>query len=187
MATYLGSDGLTLHYTEHGEQAPAGRVVLALHGFTVDGRINFVRSGLLDALLGAGHRVVLPDARGHGGSDKPTDPARYGRTQMRDDVRALADHLGLGSYSLVGYSMGGQAAMRLAADDPRVERTVLIGLGKNGVDDDPDGSWRARRHRMIAAFEAEPDADAATRTRGSTDSRSAADRPGAVRRDPPRA
>jgi pimeloyl-ACP methyl ester carboxylesterase len=163
MATYLASDGLTLHYTEVGEQGPAGRVVLALHGFTVDGRINFVRSGMLDALVGAGHRVVLPDARGHGSSDKPTDPERYSRMQMTDDVRALVDHLGLESYSLVGYSMGGQAAMRLGATDPRADRVVLIGLGKNGVDDDPDGSWRARRHRMIAAFEAGPadtDADA---------------------------
>jgi pimeloyl-ACP methyl ester carboxylesterase len=159
MATYLASDGLTLHYTEHGEHTRHGRVVLALHGFTVDSRINFVRSGLLDALLRAGHRVVLPDARGHGGSDKPTDPARYTRAQMRDDVRALADHLGLESYSLVGYSMGGQSAMRLAATDPRVERAVLIGLGHNGVDDDVDDSWRARRHRMIAVFEADPGTD----------------------------
>ena len=49
--------------------------------------------------------------------------------------------------------------MRLAADDPRVERVVLVGLGENGVDDDADGSWRARRLRMIAAFDAGPDTD----------------------------
>jgi pimeloyl-ACP methyl ester carboxylesterase len=159
MATYLASDGLTLHFTEHGEPAATGRVLVALHGFGANSHINFVRSGLLDSLLAAGHRVVMPDARGHGGSDKPADPARYSRAQMRDDVRVLVDHLGLGSYSLVGYSMGGQSAMRLSAADPRVERVVLIGLGENGVDDDHDGSWHERRIRMIAALEGHPGTD----------------------------
>jgi pimeloyl-ACP methyl ester carboxylesterase len=161
MATYTASDGISLHYVDHAPDptdAP-GRVLVALHGFGTDSRINFVRSGLLDSLLAAGHRVVMPDARGHGSSDKPSDPARYSRAQMRDDVRALVDHLGLESYSLVGYSMGGQSAMRLAAADPRAKRVVLIGLGENGIDDDPDGSGHVRRIGMIAALEGHPGTD----------------------------
>ena len=48
--------------------------MILLHGFAADTNINWVRSGVLDALVDEGFRAVALDARGHGLSEKPHDP-----------------------------------------------------------------------------------------------------------------
>jgi pimeloyl-ACP methyl ester carboxylesterase len=52
---------------------------------------------------------------------------------MATDVSSLADHLGLGSFDYVGYSMGGVIGLRVAAADPRVRRLVVAGIGEGVV------------------------------------------------------
>ena len=51
-------------------------------------------------------RVIALDCRGHGKSDKPTDPSQYG-IEMVNDVVRLMDHLGIAKAHIIGYSMGG--------------------------------------------------------------------------------
>jgi pimeloyl-ACP methyl ester carboxylesterase len=52
---------------------------------------------------------------------------------MAADVRALADHLGLAAFDLVGYSMGGIVSLLVAVDEPRVRRLVVGGIGEGVV------------------------------------------------------
>ncbi len=84
---------------------------------------------MVDGLADADRQTLMIDARGHGGSDKPHDPARYGEARMARDVRELIDELELESFDLVGYSMGAVTALLIAADDPRVRRLVVGGVG----------------------------------------------------------
>ncbi|KJS54193.1 alpha/beta fold hydrolase [Streptomyces rubellomurinus] len=73
--------------------------------------------------LAPGHRVYAPDLRGHGDSGRT---AAYGLPQMRDDVLAFLDALGLDRVDLVGHSMGGVVAVLVAQAAPeRVDRLVL--------------------------------------------------------------
>src|ERR1039458_3796179 len=59
--------------------------VILAHGFAADHRINWVVPGVVDALVAAGRRVLAPDARGHGRSAKPHDPAApAGEATARD-------------------------------------------------------------------------------------------------------
>jgi pimeloyl-ACP methyl ester carboxylesterase len=141
-------DGLSLYFDDEGDGEP----VVLLHGFAADTNINYVRSGLLDALLDAGYRVIPLDARGHGLSSKPTDPAAYENDAMRQDVSALLDHLGVEHTAVVGYSMGAHTALRLAPLEPRVTALALLGIGHggDGSDDDPD-----TRKELLAALEAQ--------------------------------
>jgi pimeloyl-ACP methyl ester carboxylesterase len=81
----------------------------------------------------AGYKVVLLDARGHGESDKPHDPASYADGAMGKDVQALLDLLELDSVTLVGYSMGSHVAMALAPAEPRVRSLVLGGAALNQI------------------------------------------------------
>ena len=70
-------------------------------------------------------RVVRYDARGHGRS--PVPPGSYAVDDLADDAVALLDRLGVERASFVGLSLGGMAAMRLAAREPqRVDRLVLL-------------------------------------------------------------
>jgi pimeloyl-ACP methyl ester carboxylesterase len=142
-----------LHYDDEGE----GPLVVLLHGFAADSNINFVRSGIFDTLADAGYRVVAFDARGHGLSEKPTEPVRYTREAIRHDVQALLDHLGAESCVLVGFSMGGHTAIHVTSVDPRVQALVLLGVGSFGIDDDASGRGRDRRRQMLAALEGRMD------------------------------
>ena len=45
----------------------------------------------LEVLTAAGRRVIAPDARGHGRSEKPHDPSRYGEDRMARDLAVLLD------------------------------------------------------------------------------------------------
>ncbi|HVP31777.1 MAG TPA: alpha/beta fold hydrolase [Myxococcota bacterium] len=125
MDRFVSFDGTPIAYLERG----SGPAVLLLHGFAADHRINWVRPGVIDALVGAGRRVIATDARGHGASGKPHDPAAYANGAMVRDARALLDHLALESVDLAGYSMGGMVSARVAAADRRVRSLVLAGVG----------------------------------------------------------
>jgi pimeloyl-ACP methyl ester carboxylesterase len=141
-------DGVSLYYDDQGD----GRTVVLLHGFAADTNVNYVRSGILDRLLDEGYRVIALDARGHGLSSRPTDPSAYEDDAMRRDVQALFDHLGLDECIVVGYSMGGQTALRLAADEPRVRALALLGVGENTGPIDGEADARAT---IIAALNAD--------------------------------
>lgn len=70
-------------------------------------------------------RVVRYDARGHGRS--PVPPGPYSLDDLVDDAVALLDRLGVERASVVGLSLGGMTAMRLAAREPeRVDRLVVL-------------------------------------------------------------
>ena len=125
MATFTSFDGTKLFFLEEGDGPP----VVLLHGLTSSTDGNWRRPGIWNALLDAGKRVIGLDARGHGRSDKPHDPRAYEREAMVRDVASLFDHVGLGTADLVGYSMGAFTAIRFAAQDTRVRRLVLGGIG----------------------------------------------------------
>lgn len=125
MGRWIAPDGVALEYEVSGSGPP----VLLLHGFASNALVNWVRPGVLDALEDAGHTVVVYDARGHGCSDAPHDPAAYQGSVMVDDALGLIAHLGLGDLAVVGYSMGAQVAAGLTVRQPLVGRSVLGGIG----------------------------------------------------------
>jgi pimeloyl-ACP methyl ester carboxylesterase len=131
----LDLDGWDAHVLRWASPDPdAGRVVL-LHG----GAGHAHAWGHLAGRLSDRFTVVALDQRGHGESG-PTD--RYGSKVLADDVGRLLDALGWPSSSLVGHSMGGQAAYLFAAAHPdRVERLVVIDTGPEA---DPTGIARIR-------------------------------------------
>jgi len=87
----------------------------------------------MPAVADAGFRAVAIDLRGHGLSDMPTDPARYGTDAMVSQVIDLLDAVGVQRVALVGHSMGGALATNLALRLPdRVRALALfapIGFG----------------------------------------------------------
>ena len=84
-----------------------------------------------DAQLGAleqRFRVIRYDTRGHGASPVPDGP--YAIDDLADDLVALLDRLGVERTHVVGLSLGGMTAMRVAARHPeRVDRLVLLCTG----------------------------------------------------------
>ena len=127
--TVRSFDGTRIAYTVRG----AGPTVLLLHGFAADHDLNWGRPGVIDALVDSGRRVVAPDARGHGASDKPHDIDRYAGDTMVRDAQAVLDQVGVERVDVVGYSMGAMVAARLVPEEPRTRSLVLGGVGKTVV------------------------------------------------------
>jgi pimeloyl-ACP methyl ester carboxylesterase len=112
-------NGLRLAYVELGD--PRGTPVLLLHGYTDSSRVWTILAPQLER-----HRLIVPDQRGHGGSDAPA--CCYSMSQMADDARLLLDALGIERAAVVGHSMGSMVAQVMAAEHPeRVTRIALIG------------------------------------------------------------
>lgn len=94
------------------------------------------RPGLVQALLAAGARTILPDMRGFGGSDKPREKAAYENSAMARDVVALIEHLLLNAVDVIGFSMGaGIAARLLLLRPPQVKSAILAGFGDYAIED----------------------------------------------------
>jgi pimeloyl-ACP methyl ester carboxylesterase/predicted glycosyltransferase len=73
-------------------------------------------------------RVLTFDPRGNGRSDRPTEPAAYAEREFAADALAVMDATQTPRAVIVGFSMGGQRGLLLAADHPeRVEAAVFIG------------------------------------------------------------
>ena len=126
MAEILHSGDVPIAFIDEGEGEP----ILLIHGFASNHRVNWVSTGWVGALKGAGRRVVALDNRGHGSSGKPHDPAAYGTPVMMEDARRLLDHLGIPRADVMGYSMGARITAFLALAHPeRVRSAVLSGLG----------------------------------------------------------
>jgi pimeloyl-ACP methyl ester carboxylesterase len=122
--SHLDAGGVRLRFAVEGEGLP----VLLLHGFAVSGDLNWRLPGIIRAVR-ARYRVITPDLRGHGRSDKPRGPGAYGQ-KLADDVLSLLDHLRLNRGALVGYSLGGFVALKLAASHAeRLTGVCLIGAG----------------------------------------------------------
>ena len=123
---FFDSNGVQIRYTVQGMGDP----IILVHGFTANADANWRVNGVIGRLE-EDFRVIALDARGHGKSGKPHDPAAYG-VEMVNDVVRLMDHLEIEKAHLVGYSMGGFITLAVASRHPdRLLSAVIAGAGWN--------------------------------------------------------
>ena len=111
-------DRVKLYYEEHGEGTP---LVLA---YGIGGNADLWDTNR-DA-LGAHHRLVLWEPRGHARSDSPDDPAKYSFPRWAFDLKAVLDHLGISKAHVGGLSLGAGIATRFTLRFPRRVRSLLV-------------------------------------------------------------
>lgn len=120
-------DGLRLHVALSG----AGPPLMLLHGFTG----STETWAPLQAPLGAAHHTIAVDLPGHGRSTAPREPARYGLDRLSDDLARVLDTLTLERVALLGYSMGGRAALRFALHHPNRVAGLVLESASPGIAD----------------------------------------------------
>lgn len=127
--TFASFDGTRIAWREMGE----GRPVVLIHGYFSNAEVNWIKYGHAARIADRGFRVIMPDLRGHGASDRPHDPAAYPPDALMRDGLALVAHLGLTDYDLGGYSLGGRTTMRMLANGATPRRAVIAGMGLDGI------------------------------------------------------
>ena len=118
---YVKNGGVRIRYEVDGQGPP----LVLQHGFTHSLK-RWYMHGYVDTLR-HDYQLVLVDARGHGGSDKPHDPDAYALTARVGDVVAVLDDLHLDRATFWGYSMGGRIGFGLAKYAPERITTFIIG------------------------------------------------------------
>ncbi|KKL36105.1 alpha/beta hydrolase [Burkholderia contaminans FFH2055] len=113
----LVANGIRQHYLDAG----SGPVVVLLHGFP---ETSYAWRHQIPVLART-YRVIAPDLRGYGETDKPA--SGYDKRNMALDIIRLLDALGIEKVVLVGHDRGARVATRLAKDHPeRVDRLVVM-------------------------------------------------------------
>ena len=132
----------TLAYSDTG--APPGRpdapVVLFLHGLLFSGRMFDPQ---IEALRGK-YRCIALDFRGQG--DSPRALGGYDMDTLASDVTELLRHLRVSVVNVVGLSMGGFVAIRLAARNPEIVHSLTL-LDTAATAEEPAN---AKRYRLLA-------------------------------------
>ena len=148
---YFDAAGVRLRYVEQG----AGEPVVLVHGYGNTADI-WAANGIVRDLART-YRVIAFDMRGHGKSDKPHEPARYGREMTLDIVRLL-DHLGIQRAHIVGYSLGGHLVSHLLTLHPErfLSATLVAGAGRF--------DWNAERARQAEVVGGERERECISRS-----------------------
>jgi len=105
-------------YYEKGE----GECLIMLHGNGEDGTIFSIQADFLSRHF----RVVVPDTRGHGKSER--GDGEFTIRRFADDLKFLMDNLGIAKADILGFSDGANIAMCFAAKYPEmVDKLILVG------------------------------------------------------------
>lgn len=136
---YADNQGLRIHYQVEGKGPP----LVLQHGMT-QSLNRWYLHGYVD-ILKVEYQLILIDARGHGQSDKPHDPAAYALPLRVGDVLSVLDDLDISRAHYWGYSMGGRIGFGMAKYAPERLHGLIIG-GSDPyertlpADSRPDGS-----------------------------------------------
>ena len=146
MARFASYDGTQIGYRELGD----GPLLVCLPGGPGRAAEYFGDLGGLSR----SRRLIMPDTRGTGESEDPSDPLSYRCDRLVGDVEALRAHLGLDRMDLLGHSAAGDLATLYAAAYPqRVARLILLTPGLDAVGiEETEEQWQA----AVARRSAEP-------------------------------
>jgi pimeloyl-ACP methyl ester carboxylesterase len=141
---WTASDGVKLAWHELGE----GRPVILFHGLFSDAEMNWIKFGHAERIASEGFRVIMPDLRAHGDSDKPHEPEHYPAGVLARDARELVEHLGLNEFDLGGFSLGARTTVEAVGEGLKPGKAVLGGMGLEGLK-----GWLRRKQFFLDAID----------------------------------
>lgn len=128
------------------ERSGRGAPLLLLHGFTG----SAASWQPLSVFLEQQFAVLAVDLMGHGKSDAPADPERYRMERAVADLVAILDQLGISSFKVLGYSMGGRVALHLAHAHPGRISALILESASPGIQDPLERVRRASSDAELA-------------------------------------
>ncbi|MEK9509665.1 2-succinyl-6-hydroxy-2,4-cyclohexadiene-1-carboxylate synthase [Gemmatimonadota bacterium Y43] len=144
--------GLHLHLVDHDHGPHAAPPLVLVHGF-----MGSTESwGDLPARLSRHRRVIVPDLPGHGRSDRPGSPDRYGVLEVAGALARMAEGLRLGAADWLGYSMGGRIVLAGAAEGLLDPRRLILESASPGLETEAErAERRAADERLARRLEVE--------------------------------
>lgn len=128
------------------EVTGAGPPILVIHGFTG----STATWELFASAACRDYTVIAVDMLGHGASDAPTDPERYGMEQCIEDLSELLDRLSVQRVHWLGYSMGGRIALSAAINLPHRTSNLILESASPGLANPEERAARVREDEELA-------------------------------------
>lgn len=125
-------EGASLHYEQEGQ----GTDLVLIHGLGAD--LHMWDADV--AVFARCHRVLRPDVRGFGESDKPTGP--YSPALFARDLDAVFTSAAVANAHVVGISLGGVIAQRFALDFPQRVRSLVLVSTSSEVGEKSVAAWQ---------------------------------------------
>jgi pimeloyl-ACP methyl ester carboxylesterase len=151
---FVTSNGVKIHFEIEGQGPP----LVLQHGYsnTMD---NWRLNGYTKE-LGKSHTLILLDARGHGGSDKPHDDVSYNYRLFIEDIVAILDSLNFHRAHYFGYSMGGKIGFHIPLYAPDRFYSLVLGgsaYPKPGVEATENKTLVFLREAITQAIQKNPE------------------------------
>lgn len=119
----ISVDRGTFTYREGGD--PSGTPVVMIHGWPENSYCWDGVAGELDPSF----RIIAPDLRGLGDSERTLDQSLYQKVELAKDIVEIVDALGIDTFYLVGHDWGGVVAQEVALAVPeRVSKLVILNI-----------------------------------------------------------
>lgn len=154
---FYSFDNVKIAFTDEG----AGDPIILIHGF-INTSSSFNGTVLKEQLLEKGYRVIAPDLRGNGKSDKPLLEKSYANDAEVKDLKCLLDHLKLNKVIALGYSRGSIVLSKWITQDNRISKAIIGGMGLDFTN--PDWNKRLIFERAFLGLDS-----LTTMTRGAVD------------------
>lgn len=139
---YITVAGVKTHFIKAG----AGYPLLILHGGAPGGAARVIYGPCIEPFAEAGLAVYAPDGPGFGLTEAPPDNSVRFRI---DHAREFMTAMGVARFHVLGNSAGVLPALRLAMEDPRVDRVVLIAGAGVDVPLSPGAREASREHGVV--------------------------------------
>jgi 2-succinyl-6-hydroxy-2,4-cyclohexadiene-1-carboxylate synthase len=146
LSSFVATDGLRIHARIVAGGDPRLRPVVILHGFT--GSTESMR-GIVGELC-AERTTIAIDLVGHGCSGVPDDLALYSMKSCTDQIAKVLEDLALDRPHLLGYSMGGRAALAFCVFHPERAASALVVGANAGLADATAQAERIRSDEDLA-------------------------------------
>ena len=129
------------------ELVGSGMPLVLLHGFTGSNATWKAHESAL-----AGFQLIEMEMLGHGQSEAPDEPGRYDLTFCAQDITAVLDQLGIERAAVLGYSMGGRAALHFAIHQPQRVSALILESATPGLKEAAERAARVEADNTLADF-----------------------------------
>jgi len=142
------SDSVNINFEYFNPFDQKRNTVLMLHGFT--GSLDDWRE--INSSLNPNFNYVGIDLVGHGKSDSPVNPDKYSPQALSRQINDLLSNLSIEKTMILGYSMGGRAALRFAIDHPNKIKGLILEGTTAGIESEKGRSERIKIDEELADY-----------------------------------
>ena len=143
----ITTNGISINVISESKSVPADKMpILFLHGFTGNSRDwSFLFSSLNPMFF-----PIAIDLPGHGKTTAPNKADGFSTEAYRDIIQIVLDYFKISKVSLVGYSMGGRAALSFANQNKEKVIGLILESTTAGIEEEKERAIRIETDRLLA-------------------------------------